>query len=159
MRRIELPILVQRRCRGYDAAMTHRFASALVACFVIALAACGGALKYDLRGSQLSPGSDGKLEAKIDTTRNVTQLDVRASNLTPPDRVLENGTCYIVWTRSSHSVPWMRLGALELADEGRTGTATLTVSETAFDLLVSAEATVDVASPSGKNVFEQRVQE
>ena len=126
---------------------------------MISLAACGGAIQYDLRGTQLSPGSDGKLEAKIDTSRNVTQLDLRASNLIPPDRVLEGGTSYVVWTRHSHATPWMRLGALELSDEGRTGTALLTVSEIAFDLLVSVEATVDVASPSGKTVFEQRVQE
>jgi hypothetical protein len=150
---------VHRRDRGYDAGMTQLFRSAFVTCFLITLAACGGALKYDLRGTQLSPGSDGKLEARIDVTRNLTQLDIRASSLIPPDRVLENGTSYVVWTRSSHAVPWMRLGALELTDEGRSGNAMLTVSEVAFDLLVSVEATVDVASPSGKTVFEQRVEE
>lgn len=138
--------------------MTQRFQSWL-ACFVISLAACGGAIKYDLRGTQISPGSDGKLEAKIDSSRNVTQLELRASNLTPPDRVVEGGTSYVVWTRHTAATPWMRLGALELTDEGRAGTATLTVSEVAFDLLVSVEASVDVASPSGKTVFEQRVQE
>jgi hypothetical protein len=139
--------------------MIQHFRIALVACFIASLAACGGALKYDLRGTQLSPGSDGKLEAKIDTSRNLTQLDLRASSLIPPDRVLEDGTSYVVWTRSNQAVPWMRLGALELSDEGRSGKALLTVSEVAFDLLVSVEASVDVASPSGKTVFEQRVQE
>lgn len=139
--------------------MTKRFRSALVACFVIAFAACGGAMKYDLRGTQLSPGSDAKLVAKIDTSRNVTQLDLRASNLTPPDRVMENGTSYVVWTRHSDATPWMRLGALELEDEGRSGSAMLTVSEVAFDLLVSVESNVEVASPSGKTIFEQRVAE
>lgn len=138
--------------------MTQRFRS-LVACFVISIAACAGAIKYDLRGTQLSPGSDGELKAKIDTSRNVTQLELRASNLTPPDRVVEGGTSYVVWTRHSSATPWMRLGALELTDEGRAGNATLTVSEVAFDLLVSVEASVEVASPSGKTVFEQRVQE
>ena len=126
---------------------------------MVTFAACGGAMKYDLRGTQLSPGSDGKLEAKIDTSRNVTQLDLRASNLTPPDRVLEGGTSYVVWTRHTAATPWMRLGALELTDEGRAGNALLTVSEVAFDLLISVESSVEVASPSGKTVFEQRVQE
>ncbi|HTU63882.1 MAG TPA: hypothetical protein VMF89_35700 [Polyangiales bacterium] len=138
--------------------MTQRF-RLLVACFMVTFAACGGAMKYDLRGTQLSPGSDGKLEAKIDTSRNVTQLDLRASNLTPPDRVLEGGTSYVVWTRHTAATPWMRLGALELTDEGRAGNALLTVSEVAFDLLISVESSVEVASPSGKTVFEQRVQE
>jgi len=139
-------------------AMTQRFRF-LVACFVISLAACGGTINYELRGTQLSPGSDGKLDAKIDTSRNLTQLELRASNLTPPDRVVEGGTSYVVWTRHTSATPWMRLGALELTDEGRAGNATLTVSEVAFDLLVSVEASVEVASPSGKTVFEQRVQE
>jgi hypothetical protein len=53
----------------------------------------------------------------------------------------------------------MRLGALELTDEGRAGNASLTVSEVAFDLLVSAEVNAEIASPSGKSLFEQRVQE
>jgi len=122
------------------------------------LSACGGALKYDLRGTQLSPGSDGKLVADVSTDRNVTQLDLRATNLTPPDRLLEGGTAYVVWTRRGSDVPWVRLGALELKDEGRTGSAQLTVSEVAFDLLVSAEQTTGVASPSGKTLFEQRVE-
>jgi hypothetical protein len=56
--------------------------------------------------------------------------------------------------------PWLvRVGALELTDDGRTGTAKLTVSEVAFDLQVSAEENAEVASPSGKAIFEQRVEE
>ena len=139
--------------------MTPRFRPAFLSIILITLAACGGALKYDMRGTQLSPGSDAKLEAKIDSARNLTQFELRATNLTPPDRVLENGTTYVVWTRRNSEVPWMRLGALELTDEGRAGSASLTVSEVAFDLLVSAELNAEIASPSGKTLFEQRVQE
>lgn len=139
--------------------MTPRFRPALLSTILITLAACGGALKYDMRGTQLSPGSDAKLEAKVDAARNLTQFELRATNLTPPDRVLENGTTYVVWTRRNSEVPWMRLGALELTDEGRAGNASLTVSEVAFDLLVSAELNAEIASPSGKTLFEQRVQE
>ena len=139
--------------------MTPRFRPALLSIVLITLAACGGALKYDIRGTQLSPGSDAKLEAKIDSARNLTQFELRATNLTPPDRLLENGTSYVVWTRRNSEVPWMRLGALELTDEGRAGNASLTVSEVAFDLLVSAELNAEIASPSGKTLFEQRIQE
>jgi hypothetical protein len=125
----------------------------------LALSACGGALKYDIRGSQLSPGSDAKVAAKIDVQRNMTSLDIKATNLTPAERIVEGGTTYLVWTRRDASVPWVRLGALELQDEGRTGVAQLTVSETAFDLQISGEPNAAVASPSGKSVFEQRVEE
>lgn len=121
------------------------------------LTACGGTLKYDLRGTQLSPGSDAKLVANVDEGRNVTQLELRATNLTPAERILDGGTTYVVWQRRDSNTPWARLGALELSDGGRAGSATLSVAEVAFDLLVSAEQNPTVASPSGKTVFEQRV--
>ena len=124
---------------------------------VLLLTACGGALKYELRGTQLSPGSDAKLVADVDEGRNVTQLELRATNLTPAERVLEGGTVYVVWQRRDANTPWSRVGGLELADGGRTGSATLSVAEIAFDLLISAEQAPTVASPSGKTVFEQRV--
>lgn len=125
----------------------------------LTLTACAGALKYELRGTDLSPGSDAKLEAKVNNSRNLTELSVNATNLTPPNRVLKEGTTYVVWTRRDSKAQWVRLGALELTDDGRTGTATLTVSEVAFDLQISAEENAEVASPSGKTIFEQRVEE
>ena len=127
------------------------------ALLLVLLSACGGALKYNLKGTQLSPGSDAKLVANVDEGRNVTQLDLRATNLTPADRILEGGTTYVVWQRRDSNTPWARLGALELVDEGRAGAAILSVAETAFDLLVSVEQAPTVASPSGKIVFEQRI--
>ena len=139
--------------------MTPRILTLSLAFVLASLTGCAGTLKYDLRGSELSPGSDAKLEAKVNNSRNLTQLELKATNLTPPNRVLDAGTTYVVWTRRDHKVPWVRLGALELTDDGRTGSASLTVSEVAFDLQVSAEENAEVASPSGKAVFEQRVQE
>jgi hypothetical protein len=136
--------------------MQHRFFLALS---LLVLSACGGPLKYEMRGSQLSPGSDAKLVAKVDDKRNVTHVELNATNLTPPDRVLPGATAYVVWSRKNSEVPWSRVGALELDDDGRKGEANLTVSESAFDLLISAEKTVAVAAPSGRAVFEQRVQE
>lgn len=127
--------------------------------FALTLTACAGALKYELRGTDLSPGSDAKLEAKVNNSRNLTELSVSATNLTPPNRVLKEGTTYVVWTRRDSKAQWVRLGALELTDDGRTGSAKLTVSEVAFDLQVSAEENAEVASPSGKTIFEQRVEE
>jgi hypothetical protein len=126
---------------------------------LLLLSGCAGALKYDLRGSEVSPGSDAHAVAKIDTDRNLTALEFKASNLAPADRVLENGVAYLMWTRKDSSVPWSRLGALELADEGRSGSAQVSVPEVAFDLLVSVEASVTPASPSGKTVFQQRIQD
>jgi hypothetical protein len=123
------------------------------------LSGCAGALKYDLRGSEVSPGSDARVVAKVDTGRNLTALELQASNLAPADRVLEGGMAYVIWARKDSSVAWSRVGALELSDEGRTGAAQVSVPEVAFDLLVSVEANAASASPSGKTVFHQRVED
>lgn len=130
-----------------------------VSAALIAVAAgCGGALKYQLQGSDLSPGADADLVADVDIQRNVTNIGLAVNHLTPAERVLEGGTAYVVWARRDDQVPWVRLGALELSDEGRKGAAKLTISETSFDLEVTAEQNATVASPSGKTVLSQRIQ-
>jgi len=115
-------------------------------------------LKYELRGSEVAPAADVKLVADVDASRNVTQLQLDVKHLTPAARVLDGGTTYVAWARRDSTVPWVRLGGLELSDEGRAGSATLTVSEVAFDVKLTAERDVTCASPSDKTVFEQRVQ-
>ncbi|MEY4577941.1 MAG: hypothetical protein RL701_2644 [Pseudomonadota bacterium] len=125
---------------------------------MLVLSACGGALSYDLRGSDVSPGADAKLTAEVDVQRNLTAIDLKVAHLTPAERVLEGGTAYVVWARRDSTVQWMRLGALQLSDEGRVGVAQLTVSEVAFDLEVSAELNAAAVTPSGKTVFAQRVE-
>lgn len=121
------------------------------------LAACGGPLKYELRGSQISPGSDAKVVANVDDGHGKTELEIEAKNLTPPDRLLEDGKVFVVWTRKDDKAQWSRLGALETEDEGRTGKGRFTTPETAFDLVISAEKDAQAASPSGKTIFEKRV--
>lgn len=128
-------------------------------CLVWFLSACAGTLEYDLKGSEVSPGADGKLIADVNKERNTTKIELEVIHLTPPDRVLPGATTYTVWARRDSSVAWIRLGTLELADEGRSGRALLTVSESKFDLQVSAEKNAATVSPSAKVVFSQRVQE
>jgi hypothetical protein len=121
------------------------------------LVGCGGPLKYDVKGSQLSPGSDAHLVADVDKGRSVTSVEIEAKNLTPAERLVDGGKTYVIWVRKGSDAAWSRAGALELKSEGREGKAKLTVPETAFDLEVTAEAAASVASPSGKVVFEQKV--
>jgi hypothetical protein len=142
---------------SYTHNMTSTYYQCLATVCLLVVSACGGALNYELRGSELSPGADANIVANVDVQRNLTKIDIKADHLTPADRVLDGGTTYLVWSRRDAGTPWMRLGALELEDEGRTGKATFTVSEVAFDLEISAEATPTVASPSNKTVFQQRV--
>jgi hypothetical protein len=124
---------------------------------LLVLAACGGPLKYQLRGTQISPGADATVVAKVDDGLGKTELEIDAKNLAPPDRLLDDGKVFVVWARKDEKAQWSRLGALETEDEGRSGKGRFTTSETAFDLVISAEKDAQAASPSGKTVFEQRV--
>ncbi len=123
----------------------------------LALVACGGPLKYDVRGSQISPGSDAHVVAEVDGDRHITNLEVEAKNLVPADRLIDGGKAYVIWTRKDSAGAWSRVGALDLDGDGREGKAKMTVPETSFELEITAEADAGAASPSGKVVFEQKV--
>ena len=121
--------------------------------------ACGSALSYDVKGSQLSPGADATINADVQKERHLTKLEVEATNLAPAERVGEGATTYVVWARPNFRTPWSRLGALNLASDGRSGTASLTYAETSFDVIVTAEPDPEVNSPSDMQLFKQHVGE
>lgn len=133
-------------------------ARALAVAFGLALAACGGPLKYQVGGTQLSPGSDAKITADVDQDHGKTDLEIKATALTPPDRLMPDATAYVVWARKDDKAQWTRVGALDLEDEKRTGKGKFTVPEAAFDMIISVEKDPNAASPSGKTVFEKRIQ-
>jgi len=121
------------------------------------LTACGGALSYQMKGSELSPGADATITADVQDDRHLTRFDLTASNIAPADRIGEGATTYVVWARPNFRTPWTRLGALDLGDDGRSGSAKLTYAETDFDVLVTAEPDPEVSSPSKMELFKQHV--
>ena len=129
----------------------------LLSIVLLQLAACGGALNYQLKGSELSPGADARLKAAVEPNRKLTRLEIAAENLSPAERLADGATTYVVWARPDFRTPWTRLGALDLSDGGRTGSATLTYSEIDFELLVTAEPNPAVSDPSKMQVFKQHV--
>jgi hypothetical protein len=121
------------------------------------LPACGGALRYELKGSQLSPGADATINADVHKERNLTRMDVQAKNLAPAERIGEGATAYVVWARPNFRAQWSRLGALQLTADGRSGSATLTYAETNFDVIVTVEPDPQVATPSQMQLFKQHI--
>lgn len=134
------------------------FARALVIGFLVGTTACSGTLKYKVGGTALSPGSDAKICADVKEDQAKTDIEIEATALTPPDRLLPDGKAYVVWTRRDDKAQWSRVGALDLEDGQRTGKGKFTTPDTAFDLIISVEKDPNAASPSGKTVFEKRVQ-
>jgi hypothetical protein len=135
-----------------------KLARALAILSLLAVTACGGALKYKVGGTTISPGSDAKITADVDESHATTALEIEATNLTPADRLIPDGKDYVVWTRKDDQSQWSRVGALALEDGGRTGKGKYTTPMTAFDLIITAEKDPNAASPSGKTIFEKRVQ-
>lgn len=134
----------------------------LVASFsFVALAAssvaCGGPLSYQVQGSPMATGADAKVVAEVDEAKHQTKLAVEAENLAPPERIADAGKVFVLWQRKSSDAAWSRIGTLDYDGDKRKGKFEGTVPEAAFDFALSVEPQADVASPSGKTVFEKRV--
>jgi hypothetical protein len=132
-------------------------ASGLIAALVLALAACGGPLKYSVPSTRLAPGADSEIVADVNEDQNQTTLEFKAKNLPPPNRVNPQGTMFVAWQRKNSNGPWARLGTVKFDEAARTAEITATVPEQAFDFQVSVEANEAAQSPSSDVVFSQRV--
>lgn len=128
----------------------------LLALLVLATAACGP-LKYELKGTALATGADAVIVADVQKDQAMTLLEVKATDLPPPDRVMSGSLVFVVWQRKDSSAPWSRVGVLEYAEGSREGTFKATVPEVSFEVEVTAEREPAPASPGPDAVFFQKV--
>lgn len=124
---------------------------------LLSLVGCGGPLRYEIGSNAKAPGADAVIVADVKAEQNQTTLDIEVKNLAPPGRVAAGAMVFVVWQRASSQVPWTRIGGLNYEEDSRDGTFHGSVPETAFDLQVTAEKALDVASPSPDAVLSQRV--
>ena len=131
----------------------------LAAAFVgVALLSACGPLQYAVQSTPIATGADAEIVAAIDANQGVTRITIAAKNLPPPARVKDGDTNYVVWTRKDSDQAWSRLAALNYDEGARTADlAEVSVALTAFDLEITAESSIEVASPSAEVVFAQRV--
>lgn len=135
----------------------RRILGSLVVAALVALAGCGGPLKYNVASSRLAPGADAEITANINEDQNQTAVEVHAKNLPPPGRVNAEAKVYVAWARKTDGGVWARLGTVQFDEDKRTADFTATVPEEDFDFEISAEADPAVQSPSADVVFSQRV--
>lgn len=134
--------------------MTPRTSSLLAALFLVA---CGGPLKYDVASTPKAPGADAHIVADVQAEQNKTDLEVTVEHLAPPDRVAPGSVAYVAWYRKDDKAVWGRIGGLAYDADGRKGTFTGSVPETAFDFAVTGEKNDAPASPSPEVVLTQRI--
>lgn len=145
------------RLRQYDSYMNRSTLLVCASLFGVTQLACAGPLKYQVQSSELAPGADAKIEARVMKGQHSTEIDIRAAHLPPPTRVADKAVTYVIWQRKDSNQTWSRVGALSYDEEKLEGSFSGTIPEVAFDLSINAEKRVDVVSPSADVVFAQRV--
>ena len=122
-----------------------------------ACVACGGPLRYQTASTGKAPGADAEIEADVSEQQGQTRLSVSIKNLPPPDRVAPDSQHYVAWYRPSSHAIWQRVAALAYEAETREASLNGSVPEKQFEFEITAEPTVDVASPSPNVVFVQGI--
>ncbi len=130
--------------------------SLLLTVLVLAIAACGP-LKYELKGTALATGADAVITADVKKDQALTMLEIKATNLPPPDRVMAGSSVFVVWQRKDSGAQWTRVGVLTFAEDAREGTFMATVPELSFEVQITAEKEPSPASPGPDAVFFQKV--
>lgn len=131
---------------------------ALAATLFLAAAGCGGPRTYRVNGSQRDPGADATIQIEnINGGNHMVTITVR--HLTPPDRLGEGNTTFMVWIRPATG-PAALESQLEYNVDSREGTATLTTPHPRFTVLITAERDPmnPPSGPSDTVVFEQEVE-
>lgn len=136
--------------------MTTRGITAFLLC--VAMAACGGPLRYALHGTQKAPDADAEIVADVNEDSGFTRINLKVEHLAPPGRVLAGASQYVVWARKADGAPWQRIGALAYDEDKRRGDIMeASVPLTEFALIVSAEKESAPEKPSEDVVVAQEV--
>lgn len=121
------------------------------------LAACGGPLKYEVKGSAKAPEADAVIVAEVKKDAGMTTITIDAQHLAPPDRLSDGGKAFVVWTKGEKP-KWHRVGALQYKDGDRKAHIEgASVPVTAFDLQVTVESDPSPEKPSDVVVLQQHV--
>jgi hypothetical protein len=134
----------------------HKYVIGAVAILVLALAACGGPLKYKIKGTAKSPELDADIVANVADEQGLTMVQISAQHLAPPDRFANGGSHFVAWAKRSDG-GYGRIGALKYDKDKRTGMIEATSPDTSFVLLITAETQVAPKEPSANVVLEQKV--
>lgn len=121
-------------------------------------AACGGPLKYTPKSADRAPGANIEIVADVQEKTSNTRLNVTTKFLPPPATLQEKATTYVAWQRTNPDSVWMRVGALTYDDKSREGVMKdVTVPETKFEFMITAEAVPNAPTPSADVVVTQKV--
>ena len=124
----------------------NRINSIVTAAFLMGtLAGCAS-------GPRLSSGPAlSKAEARISFKKTAdlgTRITLKVRNLVEPEDLNPPGYAYVAWVQGDREAPPQNVGALAVDDDRRGELKTITPLHD-FELFVTAEASSDVAQPTG----------
>ena len=137
--------------------MKH-FAPFALAALITALAGagCGGPTVHTLVGTEISRGTDGVVEVE-ETSGGNYSVRVTLSHLTPPDRLGDGLTTFVVWFTPAGGAAVLA-GRLDYDAETRSGEMIATTPYPEFSVRVTAEESMVVSEPGDVVVADQAVE-
>jgi hypothetical protein len=123
---------------------------------ILAATGCAGPSKYQVVGSTLAPGADGRITVQqVEGGNAMVTLDL--DHLAPPSRMEGGATTYVVWFQKEGQAP-SRVGQLAYDIGKRTGSMRATTTDRQFAVLVTAESSGAVPAPSAAVIFQKQVE-
>lgn len=129
--------------------------AALACALALGLAACGGAMQLEARGTERAPAA--KADFSIDEDADGREVDIEIHDLPPPASVAAGATRYAVWLRPADGGPTMLFGTLEYQDDIQFGGMEDTTPLSSFEIIVTAEPHEVGSTPSDAIVLRRWV--
>lgn len=134
--------------------MSHR-KSALLIAITFLLATAAWSREDKLTNTGLDPGAQGTVVTSTDRNGN-TEVEVKVKHLAPAQKLVPPRQAYLVWVQPRGAQPEL-LGALKV-NEGLEGSLKATTTRKDFDVLVTAEDSMNPQVPSTNAVLRGSVE-
>jgi hypothetical protein len=124
--------------------------------FVLAAVSTAGcASRYKVDAEPPTYAAKAKIKVKVNRDDN-REMDMEVEHLAPPKRVDPTLKGYVVWIKvPGHAI--VKAGILDYNDRRRRGTLTATTPHPKFEVIISMESDLSVASPSSRVILSQLV--
>ena len=110
---------------------------------------------WTMKATDQIPSASGKVQVATEKSGN-HKLKVEVKHMAPAERVFEGSSVYVVWVKAA-SGEFQNVGALKV-DKDLNGELTTQTPFSAFELIVTAEKSVDTTTPSDYKVMNARVE-
>lgn len=138
--------------------MTRVFTLTVLAMAGVFAAGCAGASKYHATGTKRAVGADGHVNIeKLEGGNHMVEMEVK--HLTPPERLGNDLTTYIVWFQGTDNQPATMAGVLPYDEDDRAGELKATTVLKVFEVFITAEESSRVTAPGSVVVLRMSVEE